>query len=305
MAKTSIPAVSTPPTFRQPTQAEREAIEAAKASIVGRPTRAEVKLHGVSGGTLSLGQAHADGTGWNAQLTDVFGTSSRAFSSQALARVATAVKDGRGSGPTEEQTNAALALMGAIAPRDELEAAIGEQIIATHLASLDLLARARLNAGEYVGSAAAYTTMATKVSRTMATHVEALAKLRSGGKQTHEVRYVYVNGPAVFGDGTQAVFAGEGGGGFCGKAGQPHGRGAVPRLAPDAGLQVRGEESARLALSGPGDARQEAMRVPRRQEPRSADRAGERPLHVGPVDAGDAGGSPAHARRSAGRGGGR
>ena len=301
MAKTSIPAVSTPPTFRQPTQAEREAIEAAKASIVGRPTRAEVKLHGVSGGTLSLGQAHADGTGWNAQLTDVFGTSSRAFSSQALARVATAVKDGRGSGPTEEQTNAALALMGAIAPRDELEAAIGEQIIATHLASLDLLARARLNAGEYVGSAAAYTTMATKVSRTMATHVEALAKLRSGGKQTHEVRYVYVNGPAVFGDHAQTVIGGAGtlaGGGENTKPGQSlaqinDGSSRLPEMwSQDPGRDAlpvpRGEGSAAMS-----DARRQGW---------SPNREGERPLQDRAVDPGVARRPTAGAAGSSDRG---
>ena len=301
MAKTSIPAVSTPPTFRQPTQAEREAIEAAKASIVGRPTRAEVKLHGVSGGTLSLGQAHADGTGWNAQLTDVFGTSSRAFSSQALARVATAVKDGRGSGPTEEQTNAALALMGAIAPRDELEAAIGEQIIATHLASLDLLARARLNAGEYVGSAAAYTTMATKVSRTMATHVEALAKLRSGGKQTHEVRYVYVNGPAVFGDHAQTVIGGAGtlaGGGENTKPGQSlaqinDGSSRLPEMwSQDPGRDAlpvpRGEGSAAMS-----DARRQGW---------SPNGEGERPLQDRAVDPGVARRPKAGAAGSSDRG---
>ena len=287
MAKTSIPAVSTPPTFRQPTQAEREAIEAAKASIVGRPTRAEVKLHGVSGGTLSLGQAHADGTGWNAQLTDVFGTSSRAFSSQALARVATAVKDGRGSGPTEEQTNAALALMGAIAPRDELEAAIGEQIIATHLASLDLLARARLNAGEYVGSAAAYTTMATKVSRTMATHVEALAKLRSGGKQTHEVRYVYVNGPAVFGDHAQTVIGGAGahaGGGGNTKPGQSHAQhhDGSSRLP-----EVWSQDPSRDALPVPVGEGSPAMSDARRQG-WGPDGEGQRPLQDRAVDPGAA-----------------
>ena len=48
----------------------------------------------------------------------------------------------------------------------------GEQIIASHIASMDFLARARANAVEYVASAAAYVGMATKVSRTMAAHIE-------------------------------------------------------------------------------------------------------------------------------------
>ena len=53
-----------------------------------------------------------------------------------------------------------------------------------------------------------YTNMATKVSRTEATHIDTLGKLRFGVKQTHEVRYAYVNGNAVVGDGAQAVFGG-------------------------------------------------------------------------------------------------
>lgn len=256
----------------------------------------------LQGDKLTVGNPHSDVEGWSAHLKDAFGTTSHAFTDQAFGRLEVIARAKDTPAAKGAPMNGALALMGAIAPADELEAAIGEQIVAAHLVSMEFLAKAKHT--DTIPKLEAYTNMATKLSRTMAVHVETLAKLRSGGKQTHEVRYVYVNGPAVFGDGTQAVFAGEGGGGFCGKAGQPHGRGAVPRLAPDAGLQVRGDESARLALSGPGDEGEAPMRVPRGQEPGSADRAGERPLHVGPVDAGDAGGSPAHARRSAGRGGG-
>lgn len=300
MTKTKTPA-STPTTYRQPTQAERDAIAAAKSRQAERQTRVEVKQHGASGGTLTVGHPHADGSGWNAQLTDAFGTSSMAFAGQAMARLATAGKANQAAAPTEEQTNAALALMGAIAPRDELEAAIGEQIIATHLASLDLLARARLNAGEYVGSAAAYTTMATKVSRTMATHVEALAKLRSGGKQTHEVRYVYVNGPAVFGDHAQTVIGGTGalaGGGENTKPGQSlaqinDGSSRLPEMwSQDPGRDAlpvpRGEGSAAMS-----DARRQGW---------SPNGEGERPLQDRAVDPGVARRPKAGAAGSSDRG---
>ena len=287
MTKAKTPAVSTPAPHRQPTQAERDEIAAAKARQVGRPIRVKVKQHSASGGTLTVGQPHADGSGWSAQLTDAFGTSSVAFASQAMARLATAGKANHAAAPTEEQTNAILALMGAIAPRDELEAAIGEQIIATHLASLDLLARARSNAGEYVGSAAAYTTMATKVSRTMATHVEALAKLRSGGKQTHEVRYVYVNGPAVFGDHAQTVIGGAGthaGGGGNTKPGQSLAQ------VNDSGArlpEVWSQDPSPDALPIPSGERSPAMSDARRQG-WGPDGEGQRPLQDRAVDPGAA-----------------
>lgn len=287
--------------LREPTSGERKAISEAIARIADRPRRVEVKQDTSKAGTLALGHPHSDGHGWGDHLTDTFGTASQAFCEQALIRLANATKERGSSPPTEGQTNAALALMGAIAPKDELEAAIGEQIITTHLASLDFLNLARANAGQYVESAAAYTNMATKVSRTMAAHVEALAKLRSGGKQTHEVRYVYVNGPAVFGDHAQTVVGGvetHRGGGNEGKPDQPHGRPALASMAATPMPEVRSEEPPWDALPGPRDAEQAPLRVPRRQEPRSTEGEGERALQDRPVDAGATGGPRARARRA-------
>lgn len=205
---------------------------------------------------------HTDGAGWHAHMTDSFGTSSEAFSNQSFVRIANAVADSQ-KPPTELQANAALALMGAIAPRDELEAAIAEQIIAAHMASLDFLHRARLNAGEYVETAAAYTSMATKVSRTMTAHVETLARLRSGGKQIHEVRYVYVNGPAVIGDNAQAVFGGPEGGVRTENVDQPHGQPALAYIPGSPVPALRSEDPGRDALSRAGDPGAEALQEPR------------------------------------------
>lgn len=75
--------------------------------------------------------------------------------------------------------------------------------------------------------------LALKLTRTFATQIEALAKLRNGGKQQVEVRHVYVNGNAVIGD----VHAGTGGGGSLENGRRPH----APGLAFAPGEAVRGD----------------------------------------------------------------
>ena len=252
--------------LREPTAAEAAAIEKAAAFVEGRPQRARAKVDKVSDdGSISVGQPHSDGPGWGRQITATFGTSSGAFADSVLGRLGNAAGDGLSS-VTQTQYNAALALMGGIDPQNELEAAIGEQIIAAHIASLDFLRRARNNAGEYRDAAAAYANMASKVSRTMATHVETLSRLRSGGKQQVIVKHIYVRGDAYVGDNGQALFGNLDGlntGALEGKGGQalafagldhvaspplrsqdperislPRGSGGGPEALPDARLRA-------------------------------------------------------------------
>lgn len=266
----SAPAVATA-NLRAPTPAEADAISQALDSRARRPLRVSMTVKAGDGGGLTVSNPHADGPGWNAHISETFGTSSDAFANQSFSRIASAVAD-RQKPITEMQANAALALMGAIAPANELEAAIGEQIITAHAASLDFLQRARLNAGEYRDTAVAYVNAATKLTRTMGGLVETLAKLRSGGRQRIEV--VYVNGPAVFGDNAQTVIAGGGRGDNSGNVDQPHASGAIACLAAAAGLPVRSQDPKGHALpiaSGEGP---EAVQDAWRQEPRRADREG-------------------------------
>ncbi len=247
---------------RDPTEAERLAIEAAKEAQAARPARAKITVASVKDRCVSLELPHSDGAGATAFLRETFGTRSEGFTDQSLHQLANAMIAGEDI--TTRHYEAGLALMGAIAPADELEAAIGLQIVATHTASLDLMQRARLNAGKHVDAAAAYTNMATKLSRTMAAHVETLAKLRSGGKQTHEIRYVYVNGPAAFGPGAKVAAAYGGGGGQLGNPEQSH---TAPQLAHFGGElcpPVWSENAEGDALSVPGGRGPEALPDARR-----------------------------------------
>jgi hypothetical protein len=102
--------------------------------------------------------------------------------------------------------NTALALLESIAPRDELEAALAMQMTGCHLLAMQMLARTRHC--DRTDQMQLYGGLAVKLQRTFAAQVEALAKLRGGGKQQIEVRYIHVNGNAILGD----VHTGGGGG---------------------------------------------------------------------------------------------
>jgi hypothetical protein len=254
---------------REPTERERKAFEGARAAQAARPARASLDVQRVKGTTVQVDYPHSDARGGQALIYEALGTTSHGFADNALVSLITAVASGS-EGATSNHYSAGLALMGAVAPQNELETAIGLQIVAAHYAALEMTRRARLNAGEYVNSAAAYANMATKFSRTVAAHVEALSKLRSGGKQTHEVRYVYVNGPAAFGPGAKAAAAYGGGGSDIENLGQSH---ANPALDFDPGApvpQMRGQDAEGNTVSGAGGERAAAMPDARWHEPGSA-----------------------------------
>lgn len=205
--------------LRPPTGDEVVASEEAAVLLGKRPGRVQVRQARGAQGVFRIGPPHSDAAGWSAQLTNTFGTRSASFAEQSFGHLATAIRDKGAVFPTDAQADYALAMMGAIAPRDELETALGEQIISAHIASLEFLSRARMNAGEYRDTALAYVRAATKLSRTMAGLVETLAKQRAGGRQRIEV--VYVNGPAVIGDNAQTIIS-EGEAAPVGIRGQPH-----------------------------------------------------------------------------------
>lgn len=128
---------------RDPSASERRAIEAANEAQAARPARARVTVASSKDRCVSLEMPHSDAMGAAALLRETFGTRSEGFTDHSLQQLANALI--AGDDVTTRQYEAGLALMGAIAPRDELEAAIGLQIVATHTASLDLMQRARLN----------------------------------------------------------------------------------------------------------------------------------------------------------------
>ena len=197
---------------------------------------------------------HNDLEGHTALLSAALGSRSEEWTRVGINHLITTTHPTSMTGVDEAKLNAALAFMTDIAPRNTVEAALGMQMLATHETAMEMMRRAR-NA-DFLPQMEAYGNLATKLTRTFTTQMEALAKLRRGGEQT--VKHVYVN------EGGQAVFAGTiNQGGVDGKsAEQCHAAGATPRCAA-----LRSPDEERKGVPLPLDG-ERAMSYARRDQSR-------------------------------------
>jgi hypothetical protein len=101
-------------------------------------------------------------------------------------------------GISEVSMNAALAMIEAAAPKDEIEAALAVQMACTHTAAMAVLAKMDV-AFATEQRIAAFGSAAARLMRAYATQVEILRRLRNGGHQYVLVEHVHVN------DGGQAI----------------------------------------------------------------------------------------------------
>lgn len=278
---------------REPTEAERAAIAAAGENVKARPPRVRVKHESTdaSARVRSIGPDHADRGGWSAHLMDTLGTNSHEFAEKAMAWVESSLApDGLTS---ERDTNAALALITAIGPDNELEAVLAAHVVGFNALTMNMLHRAAKATDR--GARRDYANLASKASARMAEQIAALSRLRSGGKQQVIVKHVYVQGNAVIGDNAQTVIGGGWGGGALESGGQPHGPAEIAGLATEGSAQVRGQEPRRQPLPIASDAGEEAMSVARSVGGRSEGRT-QRGVSNGALYTGGGGLPPAVAR---------
>ena len=209
---------------RQPSERETAFIDSARASHLLRPIRAEIqKRETQEVGALAIGPRHCDEQGGSYTLVDAFATTSEPFTSQNLIQLAEiSVSDGA---VRDDAVNAKLALLGAIAPQNELEAALALQMISTHDLSMLMLLRAK-NASHLEGMRE-YGNLATKLTRTFTAQMKALSEWRRGGEQVVRHIHVYEGGQAVVAE-TVNVGGRENGKALI----QPHG-GLPPMLCSD------------------------------------------------------------------------
>jgi len=97
---------------------------------------------------------------------------------------------GEARGREAASVNAALALMEAVAPQDELEGALAVQMASNHALTMEMLCRAKST--ENTEHLALYGNLAVKLQRTFTAQIEALARLRGKGQQTVRVEHVTV-----------------------------------------------------------------------------------------------------------------
>ena len=98
----------------------------------------------------------------------------------------------------EKAIGVAMAMLLDIEPKDELEGMLAAQMIAVHVASMNMSKRCML-AGQTLDGINANVNRMTKLMRTFTNLLEALQKYRGKCNQTIQVQHVQVN------DGGQAV----------------------------------------------------------------------------------------------------
>jgi hypothetical protein len=134
---------------------------------------------------------------WWKRLKKALGTMSSDFVNASLLQLQAAAQLPCG-GISETATNAALALIEAAEPRNEIEGVLAVQMACTHAAAMSVLARFRGGGGSE-RRVVALATAAARLMRAYSVQVEALRRLRHGGDQYVRVEHVHVN------DGGQAV----------------------------------------------------------------------------------------------------
>lgn len=247
---------------RAPDRLEVRALEGAVAKLEQARGRYQVSYDGKQ---LSVSAPHSDTLGHGLMMFQAFGTTSSAFARNSFADIASVVR-GHKAGPTEDEVNAALALVDGGEPQNEVEAALLVQMASTHSAAMQCLRTAtgdlRLATEGGVGN------LAVKLLRTYTSQVDALTKLRRGGEQV--VRHIHVDnrgGQAII---AETVVNGEKGNAELGDQvhGTPEGmRRANPGRPP---LRHAGDEERTL----PASRRKVDGRAKRQHE-----RAEARPLH--------------------------
>lgn len=121
------------------------------------------------------------------RLVQAFGSSSGAFLTYTIDRLATTLK--ASGGLTEASLNGALAFVNSLNPKNEAEAMLAVQMFLTNDAAMR--AMRTLNGAEYADTAQQFGNLSVKLMRTFTMQVEALAKLQRGGVQT--VKHIHID----------------------------------------------------------------------------------------------------------------
>jgi hypothetical protein len=134
---------------------------------------------------------------WEMRLNTALGTLSPDFVRASLLQLQAAARSPYGT-ISETAINAALAMVEAAAPRDEIEGALAVQMACCHAAAMAVLGKMDSAFGSE-RRIAAFGSTAARLMKVFTMQVEVLRRLRHGGHQFVRVEHVHVN------DGGQAI----------------------------------------------------------------------------------------------------
>jgi len=161
------------------------------------PSPVRVKLRRVNANLATPYPPDGESKVWWKRLKKALGTKSSDFVNASLLELQAAAHLPFG-GISEVAMNAALALIEAAAPRNEIEGALAVQMACTHTAALAVLARFSGGGGSE-RRVVALASAAARLMRAYSGQVETLRRLRHGGDQHVRVEHIHIN------EGAQAV----------------------------------------------------------------------------------------------------
>ncbi len=188
-----------PARLYEPTEREQAAVEANRKRGRRSAPSPRIKVLGDSPATASVTTDHPSEAVGSALMLESFGTTSPEFAQRLIAEIISIESLGRDGSINESVSNGTLALARAVKPRDEVEAMLGVQMAAIHVATMNqahLLSRAGTHERRTDHEKAM-----NRLARTFATQLEALKRYRSKGEQRVYVERVNVNegGQAIVG----------------------------------------------------------------------------------------------------------
>jgi hypothetical protein len=155
------------------------------------PPPVRVRLRRINPNLVRAYPRDGEGKAWWKRLKKALGTRSSDFVNASVAQLEAAARLPSGV-PSDLGLNAALAMIEAAAPKDEIEGALAVQMACTHAAAMAVLTRL----GGGVGTerrVAALGSAAARLLRTYSIQVETLRRLRHGGDQHVRVEHIYIN----------------------------------------------------------------------------------------------------------------
>jgi hypothetical protein len=187
-ADKSVPAISPEKTEREKATLAKHYARRRKAPVVPR-----IKVSGVN-----ITNDHTDHSVGCALLMEAMGTTSDDFAKGMIGQLVNI--GSQGQTVDESGTNFALAVVGGVAPQDQVEAMLAAQMAAVHMATMTF-ARRLANVDTIPQQDSAEKTF-NKLARTFAAQVEALKRYRSKGEQRVIVERVNVEkgGQAIVGN---------------------------------------------------------------------------------------------------------
>lgn len=198
---------TSPAEKRDPTDHERRRAAPMMTRERWEPPSYEAKLE--LDGRIKIKGPHSDNPLWRAEVLAALGLNSEALAHAVETQLMTLRN--RAAPTCQKEVDAwsselqeGVAFIASLEPRSMLEVTLGIQMWAIHLTTVDMTSR-YLRATQ-LPQFNSYAGLLNKSARTFAAQIDTLTKMRSGGKQTVEVRHVYIDartqtvvGPQVHG----------------------------------------------------------------------------------------------------------